>query len=239
MGRAFEVRKVAMGKTAAAKSKVYAKYGKEIYMAAKAGSPDPDTNQALKRIIERAKKEQVTSDVIKRAIDKAKGGSDETYTSIRYEGFGPGSSMLIVECLSDNVNRTIAEVRNCFTKTGGKLGISGSVVHQFNHNAVFSLPGVTEDQVLEILVNNDLDVSDIETDEAGVTIYGASNDYNLIRTAISETMPELELDADEIMWLPIMETTLDLEEDQEKFERLLAMLDEIDDVQEVYHNVIL
>jgi YebC/PmpR family DNA-binding regulatory protein len=239
MGRAFEVRKVAMGKTAAAKSKVYAKYGKEIYMAAKAGSPDPDTNQTLKRIIERAKKEQVTSDVIKRAIDKAKGGSDETYTSIRYEGFGPGSSMIIVECLSDNVNRTIAEVRNCFTKTGGKLGISGSVVHQFNHNAVFTLPGVTEDQVLEILVNNDLDVSDIETDEAGVTIYGASNDYNLIRTAISDTMPDLELDTDEIMWLPIMETSLDLEEDQEKFERLLSMLDEIDDVQEVYHNVIL
>jgi len=88
-------------------------------------------------------------------------------------------------------------------------------------------------------VNNDLDVSDIETDEAGVTIYGASNDYNLIRTAISDTMPELELDTDEIMWLPIMETTLDLEEDQEKFERLLAMLDEIDDVQDVYHNVIL
>ncbi|MBU1142436.1 MAG: YebC/PmpR family DNA-binding transcriptional regulator [Firmicutes bacterium] len=239
MGRAFEVRKVAMGKTAAAKSKVYAKYGKEIYMAAKAGSPDPDTNQALKRIIEKAKKEQVTSDVIKRAIDKAKGGSDETYTSIRYEGFGPGSSMIIVECLSDNVNRTIAEVRNCFTKTGGKLGISGSVVHQFTHNAVFTLPGVTEDEVLEILVNNDLDVSDIETDEAGVTIYGADTDYNLIRTAISDTMPDLELDTDEIMWLPIMETTLDLEEDQEKFERLLSMLDELDDVQEVYHNVIL
>ena len=239
MGRAFEVRKVAMGKTAAAKSKVYAKYGKEIYMAAKAGSPDPDTNQALKRIIEKAKKEQVTSDVIKRAIDKAKGGSDETYTSIRYEGFGPGSSMIIVECLSDNVNRTIAEVRNCFTKTGGKLGISGSVVHQFTHNAVFTLPGVTEDDVLEILVNNDLDISDIETDEAGVTIYGADNDYNLIRTAISDAMPEMELETDEIMWLPIMGTSLDSEEDQEKFDRLLSMLDELDDVQEVYHNVLL
>src|SRR5690554_3867946 len=144
MGRAFEVRKASMAKTAAAKSKVYARFGREIYMAAKAGTPDPETNQALKRVIERAKKEQVTSDVIKRAIDKAKGGSDETYTSIRYEGFGPGSSMIIVECLSDNVNRTIAEVRNCFTKTGGKLGIAGSVVHQFNHNAVFTLPGVSE-----------------------------------------------------------------------------------------------
>ncbi|MDO9629212.1 MAG: YebC/PmpR family DNA-binding transcriptional regulator [Acholeplasmataceae bacterium] len=239
MGRAFEVRKVAMAKTAAAKSKVYAKYGKEIYMAAKAGSTDPDSNQTLKRIIEKAKKEQVTADVIKRAIDKAKGGSDETYTSIRYEGFGPGSSMIIVECLSDNVNRTIAEVRNCFTKTGGKLGISGSVVHQFHHYSVFTLPNVTEDEVLEILVNNDLDISDIEADEFGVTLYGADSDYNLIRTAISDTMPDLELDTDEIMWLPIMETTLDLEDDQEKFERLLSMLDEIDDVQDVYHNVIL
>ncbi|PKK96605.1 MAG: YebC/PmpR family DNA-binding transcriptional regulator, partial [Tenericutes bacterium HGW-Tenericutes-3] len=88
MGRAHEVRKVAMEKTAAAKSKLYAKYGKEIYMAAKSGSPDPDTNQALKKIIEKAKKEQVTADIIKRAIEKAAGGSDENYIEVRYEGFG-------------------------------------------------------------------------------------------------------------------------------------------------------
>ncbi|PKK94032.1 MAG: YebC/PmpR family DNA-binding transcriptional regulator [Tenericutes bacterium HGW-Tenericutes-6] len=237
MGRAFEVRKVAMAKTAAVKSKVYAKYGREIYMAAKSGTPDPETNQTLKRIIERAKKEQVPADVIKRNIEKAVGGTGENYTSVRYEGFGPGNSLLIVECLTDNVNRTIAEVRNCFTKTGGKLGISGSVVHQFNHQAVFVIKGLTEDEVLEILVLNDLDVSDMESDEEGVTIYSEATNFNAIRTALLDTNPDMDLDTEEIMWLPIMETTLDSEEDQEKFDRLTSMLDELDDVQDVFHNV--
>jgi YebC/PmpR family DNA-binding regulatory protein len=236
MGRAHEVRKVAMEKTAAAKSKLYSKYGKEIFMAAKSGTPDPDTNQALKKIIEKAKKEQVTADIIKRAIEKAKGGSEDSYYDVRYEGFGPGNSMLIVECLSDNVNRTIATVKNCFTKTGGKLGVGGSVLHQFTHNSVFTLPGVTEDEVLEILINNNLDISDIEEDEEGVTIFGADNDFNNIRTAISEAKPDLNLSTEVIMWLPIMKTTLE-GEDLEKFDRLIAMLDELDDVQDVFHNV--
>ncbi|HBG32849.1 MAG TPA: YebC/PmpR family DNA-binding transcriptional regulator [Acholeplasmataceae bacterium] len=238
MGRAHEVRKVAMEKTAAAKSKLYSKYGKEIYMAAKSGTPDPDTNQALKKIIEKAKKEQVTADIIKRAIEKAKGGSEESYYDVRYEGFGPGNSMLIVECLTDNVNRTIATVKNCFTKTGGKLGVGGSVLHQFTHNSVFTLPGVTEDEVLEILINNNLDISDIEEDEEGVTIFGADNDFNNIRTAISDAKPDLNLTTEVIMWLPIMKTTLE-GEDLEKFDRLIAMLDELDDVQDVFHNVTL
>ena len=91
MGRAFEVRKAAMAKTNAAKTKVYARFGKEIYIAAKAGIPDPEMNVTLRRIIEKAKAAQVTSDVIKRAIEKAKGGSGEQYTAVRYEGFGPGN----------------------------------------------------------------------------------------------------------------------------------------------------
>jgi YebC/PmpR family DNA-binding regulatory protein len=239
MGRAFEVRKVAMAKTNAVKSKLYAKFGKEIYMAAKSGSPDPDTNQTLKRIIEKAKKEQVSADIIKRAIDKAKGGSEESYTEVRYEGFGPGNSMLIVECLTDNVNRTIAEVKNCFTKTGGKLGVTGSVLHQFNHQSVFVIPNMTEDELLEILVHNDLDVSNIESDEEGVAIYAEVSAFNTIRTALVESSPNIDLTTEEIMWLPISETTFDNEEDQDKFDRLMQMLDEIDDVQEVYHNVTL
>ncbi len=237
MGRAFEVRKVAMAKTAAVKSKVYAKYGKEIYMAAKAGVPDPELNGQLKRVIERAKKDQVPSDTIKRAIEKAKGGSDETYSEARYEGFGPGNSVFIVECLTDNVNRTIAEVRNCFTKTGGKLGISGSVIHQFNHNAVFELNGTTEDAVLELLVENDLDVSDIESDEDSVTILAEASEFNNIRTALSESAPDLEVTTEEIMWLPIMTVELTESHDQETFERLMGMLEELDDVQDVYHNI--
>jgi|SRR5690554_1159105 len=237
MGRAFEVRKVAMGKTAAQKSKLYAKYGKEIYMAAKSGVPDPELNQSLKRIIEKAKKDQVSADVIKRAIDKAKGGSDDTYTESRYEGFGPGNSLVIVECLTDNVNRTIAEVRNCFTKTDGKLGVSGSVLHQFNHQAVFSVPKMTEDEVLELLVLNDLDVTEIEAEEDGVTILGDAKDFNLIRTAFLDQNPELEFDTEEIMWLPIIETELTSDDDKQAFQKLLDMLDELDDVQDVYHNV--
>ncbi len=238
MGRAFEVRKVAMAKTAAVKSKLYAKYGKEIYMAAKSGNPDPENNQSLKRIIERAKRDQVSADIIKRAIDKAQGGSDESYTSVRYEGFGPGNSQLIVECLTDNVNRAIAEVRNCFTKTGGKLGISGSVIHQFNHLAVFALTDMTEDDILNIMIEKDLDIKDLESDEQGVTIYGEAADYNTIRTALVEARPGLEPDTDTIAWLPITEATLESDEERERFEKLLQMLDEIDDVQEVYHNIV-
>ncbi|MDY0074890.1 MAG: YebC/PmpR family DNA-binding transcriptional regulator [Acholeplasmataceae bacterium] len=237
MGRAFEVRKVAMAKSAATKSKLYAKYGREIYLAAKQGSPDPDTNQTLKRMIEKAKREQVPADVIKRNIDKAKGGTEDNLASIRYEGFGPGNSMFIVECLTDNVNRTISEVRNCFTKTGGKLGVSGSVVHQFNHQAVFAMRDITEDEVLEILINHDIDVSDIETDDVGVTIYSDATNFNQIRVAFNDEKPELEYDTEQIMWIPIMDTTLDSDEDKDKFERLTNMLDELDDVQDVYHNV--
>ncbi|HEY8406046.1 MAG TPA: YebC/PmpR family DNA-binding transcriptional regulator, partial [Acholeplasma sp.] len=139
MGRAFEVRKVAMAKTAAAKTKVYSKYGREIYMAAKAGVPDPEINLNLRRVIEKAKKDQVPSDIIKRAIEKAKGGVDENYTEVRYEGFGPGNTLIIVDCLTDNTNRTLTEVRTLFNKSGGKLGVSGSVLHQFEHRAVFQV----------------------------------------------------------------------------------------------------
>lgn len=236
MGRAHEVRKVAMAKTAAAKSKLYAKYGKEIYMAAKSGVPDPELNANLKRIIQKAKKDQVSADVIKRAIDKAKGGSDDNYTEVRYEGFGPGSSTFIVECLTDNVNRTIAEVRNCFTKTGGKIGVTGSVVHQYNHQAVFTIPGVGEEEVLEMLILNDLDADEIEADDQGVTILSDATNYNVIRTAIQEAYPEVELETDEIMWMAMIDSELN-EEDMEKYEKLVGMLEELDDVQEVYHNV--
>ena len=236
MGRAHEVRKVAMAKTAAAKSKLYAKYGTEIYMAAKSGEPDPDLNQTLKRIIDRAKKDQVSADVIKRAIDKAKGGGGEDYTSVRYEGFGPGASIVIVECLTDNVNRTIAEVRHCFTKTGGKIGVSGSATHMFNHQAVFVLPNISEDEGFELLIENDIDVTDIEADEEGVTLIGEATDFNRIRTAVLDSNPELDFSTEEIMWLPIMEIELN-DEEREQFDKLLDMLNELDDVQDVYHNV--
>ncbi len=234
MGRAFEVRKVAMAKTAAAKSKVYAKYGREIYMAAKSGTPDPETNTNLKRIIEKAKKEQVSSDVIKRAIDKAKGGSEENYSQIRYEGFGPGNSMLIIDCLTDNVNRTIAEVRTAFNKAGGKIGVSGSVLHQFDHRSVFTVKA-DENQVLESLLEHDVNILDVEVeDETLTTAYGEPTDYASIREAFANS--NIEIEEEEITFLPIMSTTLTGDE-YAKFERLVNTLDELDDVSNVYHNV--
>ncbi|MFA6801135.1 MAG: YebC/PmpR family DNA-binding transcriptional regulator, partial [Acholeplasmataceae bacterium] len=216
MGRAHEVRKVAMAKTAAVKSKLYAKYGKEIYMAAKNGIPDPDANISLRRIIQKAKKEQVTADIIKRAIDKAKGGSDESYTAVRYEGFGPGNSTLIVECTTDNVNRTIAEVRTAFTKTGGKLGISGSVVHQYNHNAVFVVKNMSEDEILELLILNDLDADEIEAEGDEVTILSNASNYNAIKSVFLDTYPDFEFETDEIMWMAITDTELS-DTEKEKF----------------------
>jgi len=237
MGRAFEVRKVAMEKTAAKKSKLYARYGKEIYMAAKGGTPDPDTNAALKNIIEKAKRDQIPSEVIKRAIDKAKGGSDETYTPIRYEGFGPGGSLYIVECLTDNVNRTVAEVRNCFTKNNGKLGISGSVVHQFHYSSLFTLPGVSEDDVLEMVFNKDLNVNDVEVEEDATSIYGDASEYAAIKQAIEETFPNIDLLTDTILWIAMNDVTITSEDALTENQKLQLMLDELDDVQDVYHNI--
>ena len=117
MGRAHEVRAAAMAKTAAMKSKVYSRYGKEIYIAAKSGVPDPDMNLTLRSKIKEAKANQVPADVIKRAIEKAKGGSAESYDSLRYEGFGPGNATIIIDCLTDNTNRTVAAMNQCFNKS--------------------------------------------------------------------------------------------------------------------------
>lgn len=238
MGRAFEVRKQAMAKTAAAKTRIYSKYGREVYMAAK-GNPDPEINMELKRIIERAKKEQVPGDIIKRAIDKAKGGTDENYSEVRYEGFGPGNSLFIVECLTDNVARTISNVRNCFTKSNSKLGISGSVVHMFEEKSVFAIKGMTEDEILEIIIENDIDASDIEEDEQGVSIFGKSTDYAKIRNALLNFDNKIEFVTDEIMWVPLTEVTLKNQEDIDMYNKLMTMLDELDDVKDVYNNAII
>ena len=165
MGRAHEVRAASMAKTAAAKSKVYAKHGKLIYIAAKAGVPDPEMNLALKAAIEKAKKENVPADNIKRAIEKAKGGSNESYDSVRYEGYGPNNSMFIIECLTDNVNRTYTNVRTIVTKTGCKLSAPGSVTYMFDYLSVFSFEGMTDEEVLEILLMEDCEVNDVVLDE--------------------------------------------------------------------------
>ena len=238
MGRAHEVRKVAMAKTAAAKTKVYSKYGKEILIAAKAGVPDPDMNLALRRIIEKAKKDQVPADIIKRAIDKAKSGTAADLTEITYEGFGPGAATVIVKTLTDNTNRTFSEVRNCFTKSHCKLGVTGCVSHGYNYVSILGVKGLSEDEALEILLMAEVDVKKLEQEEDELVVYGDATELYKIKDAIEEAKPGLEYTTEEITWLPDNDEYITLEgEDKEMFDRLLSLLDECDDVQDVYHNV--
>lgn len=237
MGRAYEVRKASIQKNGAIKAKLYSNFAKEIYLAAKNGGTDPDTNANLKRLVDQAKKNQVPSDIIKRAIDKVNSGVDENYTSCRYEGFGPGSSTLIVDCLTDNVNRTVGFVRAAFTKCKGKLGVENSVSHFYENLAIFAVKGYTEEELFESLMMNDVNVKDIETDDDVVIITGEAKEYNNIRKALISINSEIDLEVDEIAMVPLDKVTLENDEDKEMFDKLLNMLDDIEDVQNVYHNV--
>ena len=223
-----------MAKTAGAKTKVYSKYGKEIYICAKNGGVDPDGNLSLRRLIERAKKDQVPAHVIDRAIDKAKGGGGEDYSATHYEGYGPGNCMIIVDCLTDNNKRTFADVRVCFTKANAKIGAQNSVSHLFDHLAIFVFDGDDDEAVLEALMMADVDVTDVEVDDGKVTVFAPHTEYNNTRTALEE-MGVTEFDEDLISFVPQIETPIE-GEDVEVMERFLAMLEDCDDVQNVYHN---
>lgn len=235
MGRAYQNRKESMAKTADAKSKVYSKYGREIYVCAKSGGVEPDGNLNLRNLIDKAKKDQVPAHVIEKALQKAKGAGGEDFSVARYEGYGPGNSMVIIECLTDNANRTFGDVRQCFTKTKTKIGTSGSVSHMFDHGALFVFAG-DEDTVLEALMMADVDVIDIESEAGMVTAICAHTDYFKAKTALSEALPGVDFVVDEIQFLP--RDTIELEGDNaELFERFLDMLNDLDDVQNIYHNV--
>ncbi|MDO6427405.1 YebC/PmpR family DNA-binding transcriptional regulator [Thalassotalea sp. 1_MG-2023] len=236
MGRAFQNRKESMAKTAGQKTKVYSKYGKAIYATAKSGGSDPDGNLALRSLIEKAKKDQVPSHVIEKAIDKASGAGGEDYSEARYEGFGPGNCMVIIDCLTDNGNRTIKDVRQCFTKTHSKIGSTGTVSHMFDHQAVFAFKGEDDEVVLENLMMADIDVTDVELEDGVITVYAPHTEFYKIKTAFAETMPEFTLEVEEISWVPQTYVDITEEEDIANFQKFMAMLEDCDDVQQVYHN---
>lgn len=231
MGRAYQNRKESMAKTSDMKAKVYSKYGREIYVSAKAGGTDPDGNLALRGIIERAKKAQVPAHVIDKAIDKAKGAGGEDFAPARYEGYGPGGCMVIIDCLTDNPNRTFGDVRLCFTKTKCKIGTQGSVGHMFDHVAVFAFKHDNEDSILESLLAADVDVTDIESDDGKVTVFTPPADYFKAKQALGE----LDFEVDEIQFIPKGSTPIS-GDDVALLEKFLDMLDNLDDVQNVYHD---
>ena len=234
MGRAYEVRKASIQKTGAAKGKVYSMYAREIYQVAKNGGTELESNVALKRLVDKAKKEQVPSDIIKRAIDKVNSGADESYDSARYELFGPNGSTVIVDCLTDNVNRTVSLIRAALNKTSAKMGAMGSVAFMYDNLSVVSFKGLTEDETLEALIEAGVD-ADIELQGENIVLYGKPSDLYAIKEAIT-SKKEVEFEVDEITMIPKDTVTLEGEA-LEDFNKLLTMLDEIEDVNHVYHNV--
>ena len=233
MGRAHEVRAKAMAATAAARSALFMRASKEIYMAAKSGVPDPDSNLALRSAIEKWKGQHVTKEVIERAIQKAKGGSAESYESGRYEAFGPGGSLLIVDTLTDNTNRALVEVRTAITKKGGHLG---SVIFNFTETGYFYFKGTNRDEVEETLILSDVDVREVNQDEDSIEVLVEPAAFGLAREVLAG-MGVNEFESAEITFLANDPIELEDPEDKRKFEELCATLDELQDVQNVYTNV--
>lgn len=236
MGRAYEVRKASIQKTGAAKGKIYTTFAKEIYLAAKKGIPDPDSNIVLKRLIEKAKKSQVPSDIIQRAIDKAKGAGGEDYTEVTYEGFGPGQSTLIIKTLTDNVNRTVGMVRAAFNKVHKNLGVTNSVAYNYDYLGIVSFKCDNEEAILDKLIEVGIDPIDFENEEGVLTISVHPSDENKLKDAIESVIPNVEYLFDEVGMFPKEKVTLE-GEDKENFEKLLNLLEEVEDVSNIYHNV--
>ena len=235
MGRKWNNIKEKKASKDANTSRIYAKFGREIYVVARQGEPDPESNQALKVVLERAKTYNVPKTIIDRAIEKAKGGSEENYDELRYEGFGPNGSMVIVDALTNNVNRTASDVRAAFGKNGGNMGVTGSVAYMFDATAVIGVEGKTADEVLELLMEADIDVRDIIDEEESVIVYAEPDQFHAVQEAFKNvgitefTIAELTMLAQNDVTLP--------EDAQAQFEKMIDALEDLEDVQQVYHNV--
>ncbi|MCJ2148417.1 YebC/PmpR family DNA-binding transcriptional regulator [Bacillus sp. B19-2] len=235
MGRKWNNIKEKKASKDANTSRIYAKFGREIYVAAKQGEPDPELNQNLKFVLERAKTYNVPKAIIERAIEKAKGGSEENYDELRYEGFGPNGAMVIVDALTNNVNRTAADVRSTFGKNGGNMGVSGSVAYMFDPTAVIGFEGKTADETLELLMEADIDVRDILEEDDAVIVYAEPDQFHAVQEALQNAgitefkVAELTMLAQNDVALP--------EDARAQFEKLIDALEDLEDVQQVYHNV--
>ncbi|RDW15778.1 YebC/PmpR family DNA-binding transcriptional regulator [Oceanobacillus arenosus] len=235
MGRKWNNIKEKKASKDANTSRIYAKFGREIYVAAKQGEPDPEANQALKVVLERAKTYSLPKHIIDRAIEKSKGGDEENYDENRYEGFGPNGSMVIVDTLTNNVNRTASEVRAAFGKNGGNMGVSGSVAYMFDHVAVFGIEGKSEEEVLELLMEADVEVRDILDEDGTIIVYTEPDQFHTAQEAF-KSVGITEFTVAELTMLAQNDVTLPADA-LEQFERMIDVLEELEDVQQVYHNV--
>lgn len=224
-------------KSDAQKGKIFTKLGREIAVAVKSGGADPETNSKLKDCIAKAKSANMPNDSIQRSIKKASGELDSiNYEEITYEGYGVGGVAVIVECLTDNKNRTAGDVRHAFDKFGGSLGSAGCVSYLFSKQAVVVLDktGVDMDKLFEDAM--EVDVDDLQEVEDAIEIVGKSENLSLITEHLEKSGYKI-LSA-EAQLVPSNYVELD-DNKRTTFERMLDKLDESDDVQEIYHNAIL
>lgn len=235
MGRKWNNIKEKKASRDADTSRIYAKFGREIYVVARQGEPDPELNQALKVVVERAKTYSVPKAIIDRAIEKAKGGAEENFDELRYEGFGPNGSMVIVDTLTNNVNRTVSEVRAAFGKNNGNMGVSGCVSYMFDATAVIGIEGKSADDVLELLMDADVEVRDILEEEDAVIVYAEPDQFHIVQQAFKDS-GITEFTVAELTMLAQNDVSLDPDA-QAKFEKMVDALDDLEDVQQVYHNV--
>lgn len=236
MGRAYSVREASIKKTGAAKAKLYSTYAKEIYLIAKKGTPDPESNLPLKRIIDKARKEEVPADIINRAIDKAKGNNEADLEEVTYEGFGPGASTFIIKCLTDNLNRTVGFVRAAFNKLNKSLGVTNSVSYNYDYLGICSFISDKYEDIFEKILNEGIEIIDIENENGEITIYSNPNDFNKVKDILESIIPNIEYTFDEVGMFAKEKITLN-EEDMNDFKKLYDLLDNIEDVTSIYHNV--
>ena len=219
----------------AARGKVFQKLAKELYVAAKSGTPDPDSNAALRLVVEKAKAANMPKDNIEKAIDKAKGAANgENYESIRYEGYGPGGVAIMVDCLTDNRNRTASAVRSTFSKRGGNLGTDGSVSYIFERKGIIVIPSdYDEDEVM--LTALDAGALDMENNGDTYLITTPSDKFIAVKDALAN-IGVAEFLTSEVTFVPNNEVELD-DETKEKVYNLIEALEDIDDVGDVHHNM--
>ena len=215
------------------RSNLFSKLSREITVAAKMGAADPDMNPRLRLAVNNAKSQSMPKDNIQRAIDKASAGDDENYEEVRYEGYGPGGSAIIVETLTDNRNRTATAVRTAFSKNGGNLGTEGSVQHGFERLGLIEYPASAgdEDTVFEAAI--DAGADDIESSDGGHTIWTAADDLHGVASALEKALGEAE--NVKLAWKPNITVAMD-EKGAGTLLKLIDTLDDDDDVQTVWGN---
>ncbi|WP_440895975.1 YebC/PmpR family DNA-binding transcriptional regulator [Amphibacillus sp. Q70] len=220
----------------AKRGKAFMKAAKDIYIAAKEGGPDPDMNPALRGAIDKAKASNMPNENIERNIKKATGTLDGvSYEEVTYEGYGPGGSAVMVEILTDNKNRAASEVRHAFSKSGGNLGENGCVAFLFNRKGCLIIDRSTTeaDEDTVMLAAIEAGAEEMETTDEVYEIYTEPEQFNEVKTALAEE--GFEFDTAEVTLIPTTYSSLE-EKDQDKMERLIDRLEELEDVQEVYHN---